>query len=143
MMVAAGGQENCLGAVSGYRVEVEFAMSEILCRAWIANPQVNVTDYRICGQALPTCISGRHRAHDGRHVHAHGGHLHQAVAPGPLLPRPVCIDLDAVALRIGKVKRLRNDVVGCAVDNDSVCDGMIYPSTEIGTRGQQESGMEK
>ncbi len=57
--------------------------------------------------------------------------------------RPVGIDLDAVALRVGKVDRLADQMVGCAVEGDIVVRGMAQPAGKLGAVGHQERGMEE
>ena len=78
-----------------------------------------------------------------RHVHALRRHGDLIAIPLPLGGHAVGINLDAVALGIGEVERLADQMVRRAVDLDLTFGGEIYPAAEIGTRRQQECRMEK
>ncbi|MCY1239827.1 hypothetical protein D9M72_526430 [compost metagenome] len=62
---------------------------------------------------------------------------------GPLGPRPVTIDLDAVAFRIGEIDCFTDEVVGSALQADIVVGGMGEPTSEFLAVGNEKGRMEE
>ena len=75
--------------------------------------QVDVADHGPLRH--PRIVSARKLRHDGIQVERHRAHPQLAGRLVlPLGPRPVAVDLDAVALRVAQVERLAHEVVGGA-----------------------------
>src|SRR5690606_20341510 len=70
-------------------------------------------------------------------------HLHFLGYPLPLVSRTVGVDLDAVALGVGQVDRLADEMVGRAVYGQTLLDRTLHPAGEICTLRKQEGRVEE
>ena len=83
------------------------------------NLKVDVSDPRSPGQERRRSGGVGEFGQQAIKIQGERGHLEPAVCAWPLLSRSVAVDLDPVAVGIGEVERLADQVIGCAVQRPS------------------------
>ena len=104
--------------------------------------QVDMADDRAIGDALP-CLSPRGAGHKGGYVQRVAGHLHLCAPAGPVLARPVGINLHSVAFGVGQIEGLADQMVRSAVHAGLTGSGIGDPLAQTGPVRQKERGMEQ
>ena len=66
-----------------------------------------------------------------------------STCPSQTLARAIGVDLDPVAVRVGEVERLADEVVGEAGERHPVAGRVREPAGEVGALGQQEGEVEE
>src|SRR5579875_2267741 len=135
MVIAIPGNEASLLVQINHQFQAKCLLVVGKALLQIADVEMHVAEDRPTGQAMEILSSGQ----QGLYVQAERVHGGAAVRRGPLLARPVSIDLDAVAFGIIQVKRLADQVVGSSVDAHSpFSQAGGEESALIGLAGQQE-----
>jgi hypothetical protein len=88
--------------------------------------------------------SGRRLRHQVLEVERSRRHVHAVAVAGarPLLARSVGVDLDPQPVRVAEVERLRDAVVGGAVDRPARADDAIDRGRQLATRGMKPGHVE-
>src|SRR5690606_11246365 len=108
VVIAAARKERAAG-IARRQVEAERVTIEGFGRPRVADLQVNMADTDAVGHSGESAVTGGNEAVQ---IEPFGRHGNLAVTPGPGGMWPVDIDLDAVALWIGEIERLADQMVG-------------------------------
>jgi hypothetical protein len=126
----------------GGDVLAEHAGIERLRARNVADLKMHMADDAAVGEAVPggDLALGGHQRLQVERIRAH---RHRAIRPAPFLARPVDIDFDAVALGIGEVDRLADQMIGRPLQSPARLREMGQPLGEMPARRQQEGGVEQ
>ena len=103
---------------------------------------MHVTERRARGHPFARIARGRAREH-AFDVERKRRHLQLALGTRPVLARPVAVDLDAVALGIVEIERLRHEMVGRAGEPMPARRDPVQRAGELGAVGDEEREMEE
>ena len=135
VVVAAGRHEGRAGIVH-HHLEAELVAIEGLGARDVADAQMDMAHHRTVRHAGIVASVGL--AQQGVEIEPVGCHLDLAARPArPFRPAAVAIDLDAVALWIGKVERFADEVIRGSFERQAPACGMAEPVGEIGAGRQQ------
>ena len=128
-MIAAGRDEQGARIAADRHVEAEHAVVEGLgvreLATWRCTWPITVPAGTVaCGPSARGQLVG-----EVAQVQRQRGHLQLAVGVAPLLARAVAVELDAVAVGIGQVQRLADEVVGDPVQRPA---GLGQPGQRMG-----------
>ena len=129
MVIAAAGEEAGAG-IMHHQVEAEQVAVEGFSCLRIADAQMDMAHPGALGHTGIGRLVGF--AQQLVEIEPLGRHGDAAIGLArPFLPLAVAIDFDAVALGIGEIERLADEVVGGAFERDACHGGMPQPVGEI------------
>jgi len=144
VVVAAGRDEQGVAAEVRRGLEAEAVHVEFAGRGHVADGQVHMPDDGVADRRMRLAVAGQMLADKGVRIEVEGGHLDLAVGPAPLGAVAVPVQLDAVALRVGEVEGLADQVIGAAGERSRMRRAhRVDGRGELRLRVEQDRGVEQ
>src|SRR5262249_15120975 len=137
VVIAAGGHEQRARVAPDHDVKPEHPVVEGFGLGDVGHLKMDVADDRPGRRERLEAIAAAKLLHDAVEIERERGHLELAAAMAPLLPGTVAVYLDPVAVGIGEVESLADEMIGCAVQRPPVLDQAREREREVATGGEE------